>query len=719
MDEAPEELQDQTSETLLKAIPPEGVPIGPRLVMRRFGTQIGVFAGSMAVVAPFGVTDTVGRRLAIATLANVDAATDTEIATAFGMHRNTVHRLAVKVAQGGVAALIPSPRPAPPPRTKLNDEARSIIASNAAAMAPKDIVAAIATATGIHISVVQVRRLVAAWRQANLFEGDDNDPTPGGGAPVPAGSASEPDEAPAAEPAAPSPAEHATAGAPGGVEPPVFLPARVGGPNLGLALYYPALAVLGLVESARECFALRSAERFGVRAVSLSLLFLFALGDSTVESAKHLSRASFGALVGAGRAPCVKTLRRKLAELVAQQRATSFLNAVSKRFVASGLLDTAYLYVDGHLQAYSGKANLAHHWSTTQRIVTRGLMRYFVGDAQGRPLLFVPKEASGSLAKAMPEVIAAVREVIGDRRFCVIFDRGGYDAGLFAWLKAEGIDFITYQKGDPDLPKESFSRREARFEGKRLRFLVAEDSVMVKGTGPWRRVVVRTTTGHQTPILTSLDPGTGAARIACLMFARWRQENFFRYMRQHLGIDALISYAFGAAPGDEVVPNPERKELDRQIAAKAKELAGLKQALGDALLEAPGRGGGGLRGLLVDQDATLRGVEALEADIELLKTRRWALPKTVALAEAASPKDLADMEAKTIVDAVKITAYNAEGCWSAWRSTTAIPTTSGICSAASSISPGRSPPRQRASPSASTHQTPRPTGGHWRACASS
>jgi hypothetical protein len=144
------------------------------------------------------------------------------------------------------------------------------------------------------------------------------------------------------------------------------------------------------------------------------------------------------------------------------------------------------------------------------------------------------------------------------------------------------------------------------------------------------------------------------------MFARWRQENFFRYMRQHLGIDALISYAFRAAPADEVVPNPLRKELDRQIAAKAKELAGLKQALGDALLEAPGRGGGGLHGLLVDQDATLRGVEALEADIEVLKTRRWGLPKTVALAEAASAKDLADMEAKTIVDAVKITAYNAE-----------------------------------------------------------
>ncbi|MGC1406990.1 MAG: hypothetical protein WA938_09685, partial [Candidatus Dormiibacterota bacterium] len=88
----------------------------------------------------------------------------------------------------------------------------------------------------------------------------------------------------------------------GGYEPPVVLPAAVGGRCVGLALFYPALAALGLVEAARECFSLKAAERFGVRAVSLSLFFLYALGGSTIEGgqAPHQGIARGAGRGGAG-----------------------------------------------------------------------------------------------------------------------------------------------------------------------------------------------------------------------------------------------------------------------------------------------------------------------------------------------------------------------------------------------------------------------------------
>jgi len=326
-------------------------------------------------------------------------------------------------------------------------------------MAPKDITELIATTCGIHISVSHVRRLVRAWRQEHLFD-DDPDPTtpttPGGASPQEA-SAKE-GRGPGAAPRGGGAPTHSQAMAPS-YEPPVVLPASVRGRCIGLALLYPALAALGVLDAARESFSLKAAERFGVRAVTLSLFFLYALGDSTIEAAKHLTRTELGALIGAGRAPSVKTLRRKLAELVPQKMAGQFLERLSATFVNQGIVDTAYLYVDGHLQVYTGKAKLAHQWSTRHRIACRGLMRYFVNDVKGRPLLFVPEELSGSLAKALPAVVAAVREVLRDRPFTLIFDRGGYDAKLFAWLKREGIDFITYEKGNPNLPREAFSRR--------------------------------------------------------------------------------------------------------------------------------------------------------------------------------------------------------------------------------------------------------------------
>jgi len=679
--------------------------------MRRFGTQVGIFAGSM-VVSFFDAADKVGRDLAIANLSGADLAGDTEIAAAFGVHRNTVRRLAAKLQGGGVGALLPA-TVAPPVRIKLTAEGRAIVAERAGLATPAEIAAEIEQRTGVVVTPRHIRRLVAGLAQTQPHLDDDDDPTSpgtspgeghGGGDGDPLGEAGGVGRPAAGQPDAlssdasqdqaggsdlgvvmtgvvgggdgePAPGTGTRCGAAAepdsagpdalsvptaGYEPPVVLTGSLRGRCLGLALWYPALAALGLVDAARECFSLKRAERFGVRATTLSLFFLYALGASTLEAAKHLARREFGALIGAGRAPAVKTLRRKLAELVPQKTAGRFCQSISRAFVEEGVVDTAYLYVDGHLQVYSGKAKVAHHWSTKDRIACRGLMRYFVNDVRGRPLLFVPQELSGSLAKALPAVVASVREVIGERAFTLIFDRGGYDAKVFSWLAAQGIDFITYQKGDPSLPKEAFRRREVRFEGRRLRFAIACDEVAIKGTGPWRRVVVRTKTGHQTPILTSLGDQVAPARIACLMFARWRQENFFRYLRAHLGIDTLVSYAFAGAPETEMVPNPEHKAFTTQIAGKNKELAATKAALGEALLAAPSKGGGGLRGIRAAEAETLRGIETLEGEIELLKNRRWLCPTHLPLAEAATQKEVALLEAKTIVDGIKIAAYNAE-----------------------------------------------------------
>jgi hypothetical protein len=160
-----------------------------------------------------------------------------------------------------------------------------------------------------------------------------------------------------------------------------------------------------------------------------------------------------------------------------------------------------------------------------------------------------------------------------------------------------------------------------------------------------------------------------------------------------------------------------------QITARKKELAALKVLVGEALLGAPGRGGGGLRGVRAAEAETLRAIGALEAEIELLKNRRWLCPTHLPLAEAGTAKDVALLEAKTVADAIKIAAYNAEE-WLLERlgkqtDTTPIPMTFGICCATSRSSQGRSPRPLRRSPSALTHRTPPPTDEPWRGSAGS
>ncbi len=218
-------------------------------------------------------------------------------------------------------------------------------------------------------------------------------------------------------------------------------------------------------------------------------------------------------MVGSGRAPCVKTLRRKLSELGDLGAAVAFGRELARRWIEGAVVSTAVLYVDGHVKVYSGKRHLAEVWNPQRRMPLPGVIEYFVGDQRGRPLLAVSDEIGPSLARSLPRVVRAVREVTGDRPLTLVFDRGGYDGALFTWLRQEHIDFITYQRGGVSLPADRFHRRETRFEGRRVGFLLAEDSVTVAGSGPWRRIVMRTPDGHQTPILTSLpetvDAGPG------------------------------------------------------------------------------------------------------------------------------------------------------------------------------------------------------------------
>ncbi len=176
-------------------------------------------------------------------------------------------------------------------------------------------------------------------------------------------------------------------------------------------------------------------------------------------------------------------------------------------------------------------------------------------------------------------------------------------------------------------------------------------------TGPWRRIVVRPRDGDQTPVLTSLA-APAAAKIACLVFARWRQENFFKYSREHQGMDQLLGYALGEADGERLVPNPQRKQLERELKVKRQELARGRAELGQALLDEPAWGRTA-HGLKIAQRGAVGQLRALEDEIEALLDRRAELPVRIPLAQAGR-REVLRLEHKAIIDRVKITAYNAE-----------------------------------------------------------
>src|SRR3972149_4285741 len=71
------------------------------------------------------------------------------------------------------------------------------------------------------------------------------------------------------------------------------------------------------------------------------------------------------------------------------------------------------------------------------------------------------------------------------------------------------------------------------------------------------------------------------------MFERWRQENFFKYMRQEFLIDALVDYQVEPDDPTRTVPNPQRRALDRQIRDARAEVTKLEQSYGAAAMDNP------------------------------------------------------------------------------------------------------------------------------------
>ena len=82
--------------------------------------------------------------------------------------------------------------------------------------------------------------------------------------------------------------------------------------------------------------------------------------------------------------------------------------------------------------------------------------------------------------------------------------------------------------------------------------------------------------GHQTSVVTT-NKKLLVTEVASHMFARWSQENFFRYMRQDYAFDKIIEYSIDELDKDMMVVNPEYNKVDYKL-KKEREKLGRRKA---------------------------------------------------------------------------------------------------------------------------------------------
>jgi hypothetical protein len=287
---------------------------------------------------------------------------------------------------------------------------------------------------------------------------------------------------------------------------------------------------------------------------------------------------------------------------------------------------------------------------------------YWVNDAIGEPLFVVTAEANAGLVKLLPPILDEVRSLLGERRLTVVFDRGGWSPKLFATLVAAGFDLLTYRKGRcPRLPRSRFCEHKGVIDGRAIEYTLADQGVyLLRGKLRLRQVTRLSEDGHPTPIVTSRRD-LPAVEVAYRMFERWRQENFFKYLREEFALDALIEYATEPDDPAREVPNPKWNELDGQLRQARAALKVLPAEYGLKALLNPERRRPTMRGFKIAHGKLGKEILAAVKRCRELEIRRAAVPRRLPVGQVVSgPVVKLATERMHLTSLLKMVAYQVE-----------------------------------------------------------
>ncbi len=433
-------------------------------------------------------------------------------------------------------------------------------------------------------------------------------------------------------------------------------------PHAGVLLALPALVASGVFTIARQVYGSLGPAFYGLRTTLVALLLMALLRIKRPEGLKEHTPGDLGRVLGLDRAPEVKTVRRKLRRLAACGWAAAFGRALARQRVAARGAALGFLYVDGHVRVYHGQRTLPKAHVARMRLAMPATTDYWVNDVRGDPLFVVTAEANAGLVQMLPRVLAEVRALVGERRVTVVFDRGGYSPKLFLTLLGDGFDLLTYRKGrSRRVARGRFTSHEAVFDGCKVAYLLADQEVRLLGGKLRLRQVTRLAeNGHQTPILTSRRD-LPAVEVAFRMFERWRQENFFKYLREEYALDALVDYDVVPDNPAREVPNPTRRALTAKLVLARAAFAQLTAEYGAEALMNPERARPTMRGFKSAHGKLAARLRTAFERITALEQTRAATPLRIPVREVVQT-DVVKLapERKLLTNLLKMVAYQAE-----------------------------------------------------------
>jgi hypothetical protein len=238
-------------------------------------------------------------------------------------------------------------------------------------------------------------------------------------------------------------------------------------------------------------------------------------------------------------------------------------------------------YFDPHTKHYTGEQNVLEGWCAAIGWADKAMHSDFIHTVNGEPLYFETTDNFADLRQRFFEVVGRCRQVMKwpeERVLTFVVDRAIFGQEVFEKVLADpALHLITWEKGYPrqEWPPPGgisgslvIERARNRADDVRSYHLEYWDrtwpknerlrQIVVQATNPQGRVI-------QVSVLTD-DLKGAAVVILGLMFGRWVQENDFKYLDKHFGINQITSYG---VTGYEELRHQVADRQVRSAAAKA------------------------------------------------------------------------------------------------------------------------------------------------------
>jgi hypothetical protein len=451
--------------------------------------------------------------------------------------------------------------------------------------------------------------------------------------------------------------------------------------HAGVLLALPALISQGLLRYENE-FNLEKVY-YPTSSIFLSLAILSLLRLKTLSGVDSLPSGELGKTIGLDRIPEVKTLRNRIVQFCQKSDINKWSMKLSKDWMEENPELSAVLYIDGHIKLYYG-----HETSPPKRFVSRmrlclsGTTDYWVNDVLGQPFFVVNKTISNGLIQTIKENLIdkfnkdvsnqpTQKELAENKyisRYMLVFDREGYSPDFFYDLWQERISIATYKKNVTDKwDDEEFTEHTGTLPfGTQKTIALAERGVLLQNKGSKKKLWVReirskSKSGHQTSIVTT-NYTLSIIMIGLYMFARWSQENFFKYMMQEFGIDTLVSYFKGKITDTTSLINPEYRILENARKKITSKLNRVKAKFATLTLQSESIDEKTMEKYISKKEELKDEIEQKETEIEQIKLQRKSVPKKIIYSELPENEKFDNVinQRKHFLDTIKLITYRAE-----------------------------------------------------------